>query len=173
MNNQRILRSTIAFILLVFTISSCIKQEEYPIEPQIAYQSFLIGFDTSDYATVGVLNISFTDGDGDIGLSAKDTNFPYERGGDYYYNYVLTFFNKVNGVYQEVPLDPPFSVRIPILNPDSPNKAIKGTIADTINLQLIPHPGYDTIRFEGYIYDRRLHKSNTITTPDIILKRPY
>ena len=163
---------TLPFVALVF-FTSCIKQDEYPIEPQIAYQNFLVGFDTSQYAVSGILNVSFTDGDGDIGLADGDTNFPYQRGGDYYYNYVLTFFNKVNGVYTEVPLDPPFSVRIPVLNKQYPGKAIKGSISDTINLKLIPHPGYDTIRFEAFIYDKRLHKSNVITTPEIILKRPY
>jgi hypothetical protein len=162
------------FILLSSSgLLSCIKQEDYPNEPTIGFVQFVTAYDTSAFAVKGILSVSFTDGNGDIGLRPGDTLFPYDRGGQYYYNYVLTFFNKVNGVYTQIDLDPPFSARIPVLNPDYPGKPIKGVITDTINLQLVPHPGYDTIRFEAFIYDRALNKSNVITTPEIILKRPY
>jgi hypothetical protein len=79
----------------------------------------------------------------------------------------------LNGTYQEVDLDPSFSARIPILNKEFPGKAIKGVITDTIPLYLMPHPPYDTIKFEAYLYDRALNKSNVISTPEIILKRPF
>ena len=159
--------------MAVSGICSCIKQEHYPDVPQIQFLNFYTGFDTSQYAVNGILSISFTDGNGDIGLAARDTLPPYNMSGPYYYNYVLTFFNKVNGIYTPIELNPPFSARIPVLSPEYPGKAIKGVISDTINLNLIPHPGYDTIRFEAFIYDRALNKSNVVTTPDIILKRPY
>ena len=153
---------------------ACIKQEHYPDVPQIEYLDFITVFDTGKYAVRGSLSISFTDGNGDIGLSTRDTFPPFNPGGQYYYNYVLTFFNKVNGVFEQVDLDPPFSARIPVLNPDYPGKAIKGIIVyDTINLAMVPHPGYDTIRFEAFIYDRAKNKSNVISTPEIILKKPY
>jgi hypothetical protein len=162
------------FLLFVLLgLSSCIKQEKYPDEPQLTYLDFFIAFDTSQYAQLGLFRVSYTDGDGDIGLNTRDTLPPFEPGGQYYYNYVIDFYAKQNGDYQKIDLDPPFSVRIPVLNPDYPGKAIKGTISDTINLKLIPHTLYDTIRFEAYLYDRKLHKSNVVATPDIPLKRPY
>jgi len=165
------------FIFILFAvvcINACIKQEHYPDVPQIQFISFVTAYDTGKYAVNGTLSISFTDGDGDIGLRDRDTLPPYDTSGPYYYNFVLTFFNKVNGIYTQVDLHPPFSARIPILNPEYPGKAIKGVITyDTINLKLIPHPGYDTIRFDAFIYDRALNKSNVISTPEIILKRPY
>ncbi len=161
--------------LLLFPVAifmtSCIKQESYPIVPEIGYEWMQLGFDsTSPYAKIGILAISFQDGDGDIGLSERDTLSPYQVGGPYYYNYVIRYFEKRDTGFTEVILDPPLSTRIPLLNPNYPDKPIKGTIIDTISLD--PAPKYDTVRLELFIYDRALHKSNVITTPDIILRNP-
>jgi hypothetical protein len=164
----------LAFLLITGAIglSSCIKQENYPIIPEIAYQWMNLYFDTSSpYATTGILSITFQDGDGDIGLNPRDTLPPYNYGGAYYYNYVIKYYEKRDTSYVFLNLDPPFSTRIPVLNPNYPGKPIKGVIVDT--LMLDPTPDYDTIRLELYIYDRALHKSNVLTTPDIILRRPY
>ena len=160
--------------LLVFSIllgmSSCVKQENYPIEPQIEFLNFVLVFDTGQYAVKGILNISFTDGDGDIGLSPNYTSPPFDTGSPYYYNYIITYFEKQQGAFVPVELTPPFSYRIPVLNIEFPGKPIKGMISDTLAMN--PFPLYDTIKFEAYIYDRALHKSNVISTPEIILKRP-
>ena len=164
------------FLFLLFTIlglSSCVKQEKYPDVPQITFLNFITAFDTGKYAVSGYLRVSFTDGNGDIGLNDGDTLPPFDTSGQYFYNYVITFFAKQKGIFQKIDLHPPFSARIPMLNPDYPGKAIKGIITDTINLGLIPHGLYDTIRFEAFLYDRALNKSNVITTPEIVLKRPY
>ena len=172
-NMKRFKWRLIVIFFSVLVLSACIKQEHYPIIPQIQFQQFITVFDTGKFAVKGILSISYTDGDGDLGLSNGDTLPPYDTSGQYYYNYVITFKNKVNGIYKKIDLDPPFSARIPILNPDYPGKAIKGAIIDTINLGLIPHPGYDTILFEAFLYDRALNKSNVISTPDIILRKPH
>ena len=156
--------------MLVF-LGGCLKPEQYPDIPEIRYENFIRVYDTGTYAIRGILIFSFRDGNGDIGLNnGKDTLPPYNKNGDYYYNLVITYFEKQNGTYIKVETEPPFSSRIPVLNPDNPGKAIKGMITDTIPLN--PHPVYDTILFEVFIYDRALNKSNVITTPEIILKKP-
>ncbi len=126
-------------------------------------------YDTAQVVRTGILSISYQDGNGDIGLNPSDTFPPYQRNGPYYYNYVITYFEKQNGVFKQVDLMIPFSLRIPVLTPNDPNKAIKGFIVDTIGLY--PPPLHDTIKFEAFIYDRALNKSNVITTPEIILRR--
>jgi hypothetical protein len=156
-------------VILSGLFSACMKQENYPDTPQIEYLNYSNVFDTGRYAVRGILDISFRDGNGDIGLSAGDTFPPYQKNGQYYYNYVIMYFEKQNGVYKQLELDPPFSSRIPVLTPLDPGKAIKGMIADTLVLN--PHPLYDTIQIKAYIYDRGLHKSNEISTPEIILRR--
>jgi hypothetical protein len=158
------------FIALIYGFSGCVKQEHYPDVPQIQFLNYTSVFDTGQYAVKGILNISFTDGNGDIGLNPGDTYPPFDTGGPYYYNYVITYFEKQLGVFQKVDLNPPFSARIPVLNSEFPGKPIKGVIADTFGLN--PHPLFDTIKFEAFIYDRSLNKSNVISTPEIVLKRP-
>jgi hypothetical protein len=159
------------FVISILSgLSGCVKQENYPDVPQIEFQGFNSVFDTGKYMVSGILTISFTDGDGDIGLSPRDTFPPYNSSGPYYYNYVITYFEKQQGVFKQIDLTPPFSARIPVLNWEFPGKPIKGIIADTIDLN--PHPLFDTIKFEAFIYDRSLNKSNVISTPEIILKRP-
>jgi len=160
-----------AITILSLVLPSCIKQESYSIIPEIGYQNFQLVYPdaTAQYPTRGILSITFKDGDGDIGLTARDTLPPYNKEGDFYYNFVIRYFEKRDTGYTEVVLNPPYSLRLPILNQGYTGKAIKGMIADTLDMD--PTPAYDTVRLEVYIYDRALHKSNVVTTPDIVLKR--
>lgn len=150
-------------------ISSCVKQEKYSEIPEISLRPFVLIFDTGQYAVKGVLSFDFQDGNGDIGLNPGDTFPPFNRDGDYYYNLVIRYFEKQDSIYVEVVLDPPFSARIPVLNPDYPGKAIKGFVSDTLAMD--PAPAFDTVRFEFFIYDRDLNKSNVLTTTDIPLRK--
>jgi hypothetical protein len=158
-----------ALVTGLLFLSSCMKKESYPEFPEIEFREFTTIFDTTKIAKSGFLTFSFTDGNGDIGLGSGDTLPPYEKSGDYYYNLVIDYYEKQQGQFVKVILDPPFSVRIPYLTPDYPNKAIKGIIVDT--MQLNPAPVYDTIKFVFFIYDRALNKSNIDSTPPIILRR--
>lgn len=170
--SQRVhLISSAAALFTAITIfSSCIKEESYPIIPEIEYQGLeRIFYDTSEIATTGILAFSFQDGDGDLGLNPRDTFPPYNRNGEYYYNLVIRYYEKHDSGYVEKVLNPPYSARFPVLNPDYPDKPIKGLIVDTLSLD--PSPDFDTVRFEFFIYDRALHKSNVVTTPDIVLRR--
>ena len=157
-------------IILAGILSGCMKKESYPDTPQIGFLSYTSVFDTGQYAKQGILSISFQDGNGDIGFySDADTFPPYQSKGPYYYNFVIQYFEKQNGVFNQVVTLIPFSARIPWLTPLDPGKAIKGTISNTMDMN--PHPLHDTIQFKAFIYDRALHKSNVITTPEIILRR--
>ena len=162
-------RSLILFLITLLILSSCIKQEEYSDIPEISSRQFLLVFDTGQYAIRGILSFNFQDGDGDIGLRPSDTFPPFERSGNFYYNLVISYFEKQNGIWVEVDLTPPFSARIPMLNPSYPGKAIKGFISDTLAMD--PAPDFDTVKLELFIYDRALNQSNILSTPDIVLKR--
>ena len=157
-------------LILLFTgLSACIKEEQYPVVPVIEYGGFKTYRDISGKDSIGMLTISYTDGDGNIGLFSWDTVEPLK------YNYYLKFMQYLNNQLVEVPLaDPniPFNGRIPILTPTGRNKNIKGEITDTIQLyfarQMLQS---DTIAFEIYIKDRDLNKSNTVTTPNFEIRR--
>lgn len=161
--------SSIALIVGMLFFASCMKKEVYPDIPEIAFQSFTIEFDTGLYARRGYLTISFKDGNGDIGLRPEQNQPPFDTGGIYYYNYIIDYYEKQNGIFVKVVLDPPYNARIPYLTPDDPNKAIKGIIVDTLIMN--PHPEFDTVKFKFFIYDRALNKSNVDSTPPIILRR--
>lgn len=159
-----------ALFLLLSAVFGCIKKEEYPIVPQITYKSYGVMSDVSGYDSIAVLTISYTDGDGDIGLYDYDTVEPYK------YNYFIKFLEKHNGSFQEVQLADTaftFNSRIPILTPEGKNKNIRGDISMFLEM----YYAYmalksDTISFEVYIQDRALNRSNVLQTPVYLVKRP-
>lgn len=126
----------------------------------------------------GVLVFKYTDGDGDLGLSTRDTLPPYNRTSKYYYNLIIKYYEKQLGTFVEVPLlswnadsarfdTLTFNSRFPVLTPESGNQAIKGTFEDTLFIYN-PLSDYDTIKFEASIFDRALNQSNTISTGEIV-----
>ena len=156
--------------LLLLGLSACIKEQQYPIEPVISFQQYGVVRDVSNYDSLGRLTISYTDGDGDIGLYDSDTVEPYK------YNFYLKFLQMKNGQLTELlPVDSSlnFNARIPILTPTGRNKNIKGEIS--IDLQLTYARlmlQSDTIAFDVFIRDRALHQSNVVRTPLFLIAKP-
>ena len=161
--------SKIHFIVLLsifFFFFGCRKSEQYPIIPEIKFVSLDVYTNDSTHVNEGLLKFSYSDGDGDLGLQANDTTPPHD------YDIYSLFYKKhnVNGVIDTIKINTPAPVaaRIPYLTPKGATKAIKGEIDVTIPLPL-SNGGKDTIYFQTYIFDRAMHKSNIITTPDFIL----
>lgn len=150
-------------------IGACQKFEEYPEIPEISYAGFLVLKDNNGADSLGLLNISYTDGDGDIGLNENDTLPPFK------YNYFLDIYQRVDDTLRKIILPDTnvnFNGRIPVLTPDGAHKAIKGNIEMELELfMMIPFLESDTVAFEIYIMDRSLHKSNTVRSPQYILNQ--
>lgn len=156
-------------LLIIVTstiISSCIQSQKFPDEPQIEFVAYGVT-DTilgGNPAELGLLTISFTDGDGDIGLFQSDTAYPYDAN---------IFISRI-GISNGSPVltnTNEWTSRIPYLTPESQNKTLRGEIdIEIIMYKTIqpPYP-YDTMYYELYIKDRALHVSNIITTPEIVL----
>ena len=172
----------IVFILVFLSaqlLLSCQKKEHFPFIPEIHYSRFLVEMDTATHvAQRGILEFTFKDGDGDIGLRSTDIHPPFNPGSKYYYNLIIKYFEKQHGKFVEVPLlawNPDsarydtmtFDARIPRLTPNLENKAISGTIQDTLFINN-PLSKFDTIKYTFFIYDRALHKSNVDSTPEIV-----
>lgn len=138
-------------------VAGCKKSDEYSDVPAITFKSLTIQKSPgSAFDSVATLVISFTDGDGDIGTRSYD-GVPN--------NFIVTEYDKKNGVWVLDSTD--LSGHLPYLTPTGNNKALRGDIETAVGLPF--SVTNDTIRFEVFIYDRAMHKSNTITTPERII----
>jgi hypothetical protein len=158
------------FFLLLIIISGCKKFETYPIEPAIEYIGLTKIPNGLGYDDKGILKIAFTDGDGDIGLSQGDTLPPFNPGSEYYYNFYIFYYEKQNGQYVKFEANPPIHARILPIVSDVSDRGIKGEIEIELEINNYFSP-YDTVIFETYIYDRALHKSNIVRSPEIKIKK--
>lgn len=153
-------------VLMLVLHSSCRKFEEYPPEPQITFNDFLLYLNPETGITeIGVLSVQYIDGDGDIGLDQADTLEPYQPGGEFHYNFKVRYFEQQYGQLVEVPVN--FNARIPPLIPKDQNRSIKGIIEQEMYVYN-PASDFDTIQFKVQLIDRALNISNEVSTPLII-----
>jgi hypothetical protein len=157
-------------ILSILMLDSCKKTNIYPEEPVIEFKSFEKISNETGIDQEGYLTISFTDGNGDIGLEDEDTLPPFNKGSEYYYNFYIFYLEKQNGEFVEADIPIDFHSRIPYVEPDLAQRGIKGEIEVKLFINNMTST-FDTIKFRTYIYDRALNKSNTIETPEIIIKK--
>ena len=167
--------------LVTIIVTACRKNEEFPVEPRIELKELVKNTNSQGKDTAVTLTFTFTDGDGDIGFRQDEAGAPYT--GEYYYNlYVNYQVKNSNGQFETFVIPTPFdsiapngdtivvikdipvqfTYRMPYMVPSGRNKAIKGDISVDINTFGF-HP---VSRFEFYIYDRALHKSNIEYTPE-------
>jgi hypothetical protein len=146
----------------------CLKLDSYPIEPKISLKSF----NTSDSGAFVVLD--FTDGDGNFGLNQSDTSGTFALC-NYRYNIFCEYYEKQNGVWQQIVLDPcldpniiPFYYRAPVAQPLGQYKSQKGTIELTINPLYYLPSNFDTCKFEIHVIDRDLNSSNIVWTDEFL-----
>lgn len=158
-----------AFVVFgsVTLLSSCLKTDEYPDEPVIEFNEF------AQLGDSGRVTFSFTDGDGDLGLDDGDNQAPFDTGSVYYNNVFITYYEKVNGVWEQgispagYPIE--FKYRIERITPTGKNKALKGKII----VYIVPicydmfSADNDTTKYSIKIVDRALHESNSIESGEI------
>lgn len=145
--------------LLAPILFSCGKGETFPSIPDITFVSFTPNQDSAQFV------FSFTDGEGDIGLNDADTAKPYD------YNCFIRYYEKTNGVFNEVVPAIPFNYRIPYVNKGRA-RPTQGEVKISISPYYYnPFSLKDTIRLDLYIVDRALNISNTISTPELIKPR--
>lgn len=160
---------TYILILMVLGYTSCIEKPTYPSVPVIEYKDFIrYGNDPSNPDSVEVV-VSFTDNEGDIGLDQADTHGLFKYG-----NIWLVFYYDSNGTwaaYDSSITTPQFDTfkvayRVPeVLPPGDAAEPMKGLIYVKQNPFIKVS---DKIKYQIYMYDRALHKSDTIHTPPIV-----
>ena len=157
---------------------SCRKPAQYPIEPQINYNGLTYLCDsTGTFNGNIVVLLSYTDGDGDLGLDDGDTIPPFNANGEHYYNLLLSYQRYENGTFVEPPLlswnnetqnydTISFNARFKRLVANDVEKPISGNIDYTMMVKN-PYSPDDTIRFAINMLDRALNLSNTVVTDPI------
>ncbi|MGZ5282023.1 MAG: hypothetical protein ACXWEY_07080 [Bacteroidia bacterium] len=163
----------LGLLSILFLWQGCVKpQTEFPLEPKIVYKSHTLFSNNGNYTLRMILD--FTDGDGDLGLAEEDSLPPFQDSGRYYFNFYADYFEKINGEYTQLTVNYPFPFgdtihyngRLPVLSPKGKAKAIKGEIVYDMAMGGGPTHSKD-VKFRIYVYDRALHKSNEIETPEI------
>jgi hypothetical protein len=186
---MKLIKYSFVVTLLISFFWSCKKHVNFPLSPQITFNAIYsqIVYDTSTKAEVDSLTITlnFKDGDGDLGVNTLDqNNLKYKAYADSSYDSntkkdIYTFVNfrsqmyrKEKGKFMLVPINT--NGTFPELISYNEVGPIEGTFNYTIDLPvqsaLASGLKYnDTVRFEVYLIDRTLNKSNVITTDSIII----
>ncbi|MEI6576253.1 MAG: hypothetical protein WCO63_08765 [Bacteroidota bacterium] len=158
------------FFLFSFLTFSCKKKEVYSNVPAIKFVSFNKISNGTTIDNKGLFRISFTDGDGNIGLSDQDTFPPFNLGSQWYYNFFINYYEKRNGILTKIDLPFTLNARIPTIVGSGPNKPTNGEIEIELYINN-PNSTFDTIVFEGSICDRDRQLSNVVRSGEIIIKK--
>ena len=159
---QKYLKNLLFIIILGFTLSACNKLETYDDRPIIISNSYsLLKSDTGKDTTL-LLTFTYTDGDGNVGLSESDTMPPYNA------NVMIDYFEKIDGKFTKILIPGTtdtlnFNSRIKKFGSGNPTKA---EVTVNVNIAILLA---DTVKFEYYLLDKKLNKSNTVSTGSIAL----
>lgn len=166
-NNHLVLGMVL--LLAAGLLSGCRHQEKYSVVPHIEFVSLEKIDNGTGHDSQADLTLYFQDGDGDIGLDETDKNPVFAVDSAYYYNLFIDLYEKQKGEWVKLDLPTPLHARVPHLSNDVP-ESIEGklSIVTFINNPASP---YDTVRLSCYLVDRALHHSDTIITPEIIVKK--
>lgn len=154
------------FILFSLTILvSCVKEKDFPPEPKIEFVQYVkYGLDSADCI------ISFTDGDGDIGIAEGDATTPDDFKMKYLYKGSDNLFHPFDAIDSTAAMDTLFySYRVPYLTPDGQYKALTGDIVAKLRVPPLYAPGHTVVKFEITLTDRAGHRSNVVTSNEITI----
>lgn len=167
-------RLVYSFILIILISSACLKTEPVSPIPEIVFGSYEL-YEAVDslgnQLIVGELEFSFVDGDADFGMNGIWDTLTWN---ELNYNVFLKPYEKVDTLYFPIPDDstkpPPYYriLRDTPLDRVGQNKTVKGFIR--IEMYFFVIPDYDTLRYDFYIVDRAMNKSNIESTSDIGFK---
>lgn len=183
MKNRNSIYILLAIGLMVLAFQSCSQGESAPPTPSLEYVGFSKIKASNGKDSIVTINMTFEDGDGDIGLTDADSFPPFRFGSPNFYNLYVEFFSvDSNGVASKITspfLQDPitgdtvnFNQRIANLTPEGRDKYIKGRIdvlTPFITTLDYNAPLPNLVFYRITLEDRSLNRSNTIETPKIEL----
>lgn len=142
--------------------ASCNEVESYDEKPIITEHSYTLLKNESGFDTALLLEFTYTDGDGDVGLGERDTFPPNDK------NVLIDYYEKLDGQFNKILIPGTtdtlnFNSRIKRFGNGTDTRA---EVSVNINIGVVIA---DTVRFDYYIVDRKLNKSNRVSTGEIVL----
>ncbi len=156
-------------VFAVVVIISCKKEPLYPTQPVISYVDFLRYGTFSNPDSVALV-VSFTDNEGDISLEQKDKQGILKDGN----LFMDLYFWDTTGV-DHWEADNPYTTQIDTIrfaytvNVSIPKSDKGEPMNGMIHAKQYPFINpFDKIKYVVYLYDKAMHKSDTIHTPAIL-----
>lgn len=164
------MKKVLFITVLLLTLYACSKLETYSELPSVEFKSVYLA-DTVDVLGNDVklqnVTLEIIDGDGNLGLNDKDTTGDFSPESLYYNNLFITVSAKHEGSYSELQkVSENLRYRIPYKAPIGQNKYLKAEVKVKIEIPL-GYFDYDTVRYEFFVYDRDLNKSEIAVSCDI------
>ena len=166
--------SVVLVSLLVLSLGSCLEKQDFPNEPKLEFVGFSQAVPQGAIDSIGVVHLTFTDGDGNLGLNISDSTGRFHPDSFYNTNLFIFPFKKIEGVFAPAFVFTDNHVRISPRLSDSDNP-IEGDIDASV---LYPaRTSLDvsdtvTLKWEIYLVDRDFNHSNIITSPDATYEWP-
>lgn len=179
---KHLLKYSAVLFLLAPLVSSCREEPSYPDEPSISFDRVDQYTYTKNRITFDslVVVVDFQDGDGNLGLRRSpegegDPDFQgsFDQSSPYFNNFFVNLQVKRGDIYVPYPFASEFlnlNGRFPRLARDDRHEVLEGEIKYTLtNFSNDIFDPRDTVRFEIFIYDRALNKSNMVYSDDVVL----
>jgi len=154
----------LSILILALGLSCCSNNDPiYELTPTIEF----ISISPEEVEEFGpfVLELSFQDGDGDLGGTSEGQSTPFNL-----------FLQDLRAGYPlpDGGFDGLFKYSLPDLTPDSRNPSIQGEIKIDLGDIGIIHPDSlkESARFEIWILDRAGNKSNVVVSEPLVINRP-
>lgn len=176
--NKSLISGFILFAIFLWLTGCKDGKDTIRFRPELALNGIYPFSSGNGYDSFVEVDLHFSDEDGDIGLTEKDSMYPFGLGDPGFYNLFVYYQHKIGGiwVYPKNPLLGPNDTlvlheRLTNITPTGRHKAIHGDIQLIIPARPYQYRG-DSVRFEIQLIDRALQRSNVILTPSIFLQHP-
>ena len=145
------------WLLFILCLSAafytCVNPPNFPETPVITFKNVDRTFINENTDSVRLM-FSFTDGDGDLGLTQSDTS-------------TNTFVTDIRSGKKDFT----YRYRLPYVTPGGMIKDISGDITITLpGVTCVPGKTLDSVVYKIQIKDRAGHLSNIIQSPQLIVK---
>lgn len=172
---RKLIYTLLIAVIATVALQSCEDIITYDEMPQITFSKVYIA-DTLDELQNDIklqrIHVEVIDGDGNLGLNRDDNSGYYHPDSIWYNNlFVSIFHKKADGTYEELSdISENMRYRIPYKAPVGQNKYLKAEVIIKVEIPL-EFINYDTIRYEFFIYDRDLNKSEVAQSCDIPIRK--